>query len=412
MQKTVSIPSARDAAGPDGGDSVIPVKALVERSADLKAELLAFARGRRYMRRLDAAIAEVCDEYGFADENDVIAAMDRFLLQRLMADGRALPEIFVAQRSPALPPVEHDMVLGWRDVVESTFEITSVQTDECAVMLHNLVDDLVYRVYSNAGRGVVASLRRGMFLACRIVPVHPAADAWLFSGSMVKFRKSDGPRVARALLPLLAGSPLMMRRNPDLLRQAWHQQVQERADFIEVFGSDMVILPPPQAAQKLTEFRRHRQEKILAALDPRTAARVGRNAPTPEQLSELTDDLLDAESIGLIYDEEEGLNYFADLGRLDSLYADPRLMRDRGYRSHLRSYLNDDSVSPLAFRRLAQRHPEGVDAVFRALLGKPGFSWERDGETLLRRRKKDFYDREPMPSITIVPERLAALARA
>ena len=57
--------------------------------------------------------------------------------------------------------------------------------------------------------------------------------------------------------------------------------------------------------------------------------------------------------------------------------------------------LQDESVSPLAIRRLVQRHPEGADPVFRTLLRKPGFSWERDGEELLRRRKKTFFDHEP-----------------
>jgi hypothetical protein len=69
------------------------------------------------------------------------------------------------------------------------------------------------------------------------------------------------------------------------------------------------------------------------------------------------------------------------------------------------------SVSPLAIHRLVQRDPDGTDAVFRALLRKRDFSWERDGESLLRRHKKAFVDREPTPSISTVGERLAELLR-
>ena len=77
--------------------------------------------------------------------------------------------------------------------------------------------------------------------------------------------------------------------------------------------------------------------------------------------------------------------------------------------ARLREYLHDESVSPLAIRRLVQRHPEGADPVFRALLRKPGFCWSRDGEKLLRRDKEPFFDREPTPSISIIGKRLAEL---
>jgi hypothetical protein len=114
----------------------------------------------------------------------------------------------------------------------------------------------------------------------------------------------------------------------------------------------------------------------------------------------------------VICDETEGICYYADFGRLDALFADPSLTRNRTYLTQLREYLNDDSVSPMVIRRLVQRHPENADAVFRALLRKPAFTWERDGEELLRRRKKSHYTHEPLPSITPVGARLAELLRA
>jgi len=46
------------------------------------------------------------------------------------------------------------------------------------------------------------------------------------------------------------------------------------------------------------------------------------------------------------------------------------------------------------------------------LLRKPGFSWSRDGEKLLRRNKKPFFDQEPTPSISTIGQRLAELRRA
>lgn len=139
--------------------------------------------------------------------------------------------------------------------------------------------------------------------------------------------------------------------------------------------------------------------------------RLTRLSDDSEELARLPEDLLTADSIGLIYDEVAGLNHYRDFGRLDELFADPGLVRDRTRLTLLREYLDDDSVSPLAIRRLVQRHPDNVDQVFRTLLRKPGFSWARDGEDLLRRRKKTYFDREPLPSISTVGERLAELLR-
>ncbi|MGW7006270.1 hypothetical protein ACWGCW_26505 [Streptomyces sp. NPDC054933] len=136
---------------------------------------------------------------------------------------------------------------------------------------------------------------------------------------------------------------------------------------------------------------------------------TGRN---PGELSGLPEDLLEAETVAVVYDETEGLTYYADFGRLDALFADPALARERDYLAQLREYLNDDSVSPMVIRRLVERHPEGADTVFRKLLRKPTFSWGQDGEELLRHRKKGHFEREPLPSITPVGARLAALLRA
>lgn len=95
----------------------------------------------------------------------------------------------------------------------------------------------------------------------------------------------------------------------------------------------------------------------------------------------LPEDLLAADNVALIYDEIEGLNHYRDFGHLDVLFADPTLARDRTHLTLLREYLDDESVAPLAIRRLVQRHPDGADPVFRALLRKPRFTWARDGRT-------------------------------
>lgn len=382
---------------------------LLERAAELKRELVAFGQGPRFARRLDAVLFEVADEDGFLDEGTAILAMDYFLLQRRLSDGRTVLERFVAQRRPRLSDDEREMLLGWHDVVDGCFEVRRFDGD--AILLHNLIDDLVYGVHSNMGRKGFAGVRAGMFLVGRIVPLHPATDVWMVSGVHSRFPKSARRQVAVAAAQQLTAHPELLRRNPAMLQKAWEIQADYRADFIDQVGADLIVLPPAEAQDTLREHYHRQRQRALAGLDAKTAKQKRKTGPTAEQLARLPEDLLTADSIGLIYDEVEGLNHYRDFGRLDELFADPGLVRDRTRLTLLREYLDDDSVSPLAIRRLVQRDPDNADQVFRTLLRKPGFSWTRDGEDLLRRRKKTYFDRESLPSISTVGERLAELLR-
>jgi hypothetical protein len=380
---------------------------LIDRAADLKGELVDFARSPRFARRLDALLSDAEDQRGHLDDATAVLTIDHFALQHRLPDGRTVVERFVTQRRPRLSDDEQQMVLGWREVVEGFFEVRRGSGD--AVELHNLLDDLVYRVYSNMGRAALRQLRPGMFTVCRIVPVHPATEAWLVSGHITAFPKSAGRKIAPVAVQQVTAHPELLRRNPALLRRAWDIQAEHRADFIAQVGSDLVVQPPGEAQETLREHHRRLRSKAVARLEGKAAKRGAAAGPAPEELGRLHDDLLDADSVGLVYDEIEGLNYYRDFGRLDALFADPVPAGDRAGLDQLREYLREESVSPLAIRRLVQRHPDGADPVFRALLRKPGFSWSRDGEKLLRRYKKSYVDGEPTPSISIIGERLAEL---
>jgi len=387
----------------------IPIGDLIDRAADLKGELVAFAQGPRFARRLDALLFDTVDPDGYLDEAQAVLAIDHFALQHRLSDGRTVVERFVAQRRPRLAEDERKMVLGWRDVVEGCFEVR--QFDGDAVQLHNLLDDLVYRVYSNMGRATFTTLRKGMFVIGRIVPVHPAVDAWLVSGHFAVYPKSARREIAEIAAHEITGRPELLRRNPAMLARAWEIQAEHRAEFIAQVGSDLVVLPPDEAQETLREHYRRVWRTALASLDGKAAKRAAAAGPAPEQMGQLSDELMAADTVALVYDEVEGLNFYRDFGRLDALFADPALVRDRTHLARLREYLHDGSVSPLAIRRLVQRHPDGADLVFRALLRKPGFSWSRDGEKLLERHKKSFFGREPVPGVSVVGERLTELLR-
>ncbi len=396
---------AVDSSSPAGTS----IEDLISRVADLKSELVAFAEGPRFARRLSALLIDAAGPDGSLDETRAVFTIDHFALQHRLSDGRTVVERFVAERRPRLSADEQAMVLGWRDVVEGCFEVRGFEGD--AAQFHNLLDDVVYRVYSNMGRTAFAQLRKGMFAIGRIVPLHPATDAWLISGHFAVFPKSAARQLARTAADQVTTHPAVLRHNPALVRRAWEMQAEHRAEFIAQVGADLVVLPPREAQETLREHFRRLRQKALADLDSAAAKRAAATGPTPEELGGLPEELLDAESVALVYGEVEGLNFYRDFGRLDALFADPTPAHDRAALAQLDHYLHDESVSPLAIRRLVQRHPDGADSVFRALLRKPGFTWARDGEKLLQRHKRSFFDREPEPSVSVIGERLAQLLR-
>ena len=157
-------------------DTLVGGNKLIERSPDLKRDLLEF--GRRPEFRVDAKRA-IDDRLGEARERDVATSgnlADQFVLQYRLPDGGTVVELFVEAHSE-LPDDERRMLLGWRDVVEGIFEVE--RRDGEALIVENLLDELHYRVRSNLGSRVFAQMPPRSFLITRLAPV---ADEWLISG--------------------------------------------------------------------------------------------------------------------------------------------------------------------------------------------------------------------------------------
>ena len=225
--------------------------------------------------------------------------------------------------------------------------------------------------------------------------------------SRAAFPKSEAAHVAQVALQLATTAPELVFRNPEKIEQGWRQMREDRAAFIEFFGSDELALPPAEAAERLDAYYRQRQQDALNAHPERRKRRRGRDtglAPV-----EWPAELAEADTIGLVYDEIDGLNFYNDYGMLRELFADPALAGDKQYSDLLRGYLDSDSVAPLPIRRMAAAHPETADAVFRKVLRKPNFTWADHGEALLRRRKAWYYDNEPRPGISVIGSRLQEL---
>lgn len=125
---------------------------LLERSRELKRQLVDFARSPRFSRQL---------------------------------------EIFAAEH-PELTETDRQMLLGWREVMEGVFEIRQQLGD--TIVAVNLVDELAYRIRTNAGSGALASLRPGLFMTARIVPL---GGDWMLSGVQTLFHATERAAMLR-----------------------------------------------------------------------------------------------------------------------------------------------------------------------------------------------------------------------
>jgi hypothetical protein len=398
-RRTDGAPRARNQDGPS-------LASLIERSAELKRALVDVALSPRMKRHLQPLMAEAAGPGAVLAEDEAIRVIDRFALQHRLPDGTTVLDQVLADR-PDLTAADREILRGWRDPVEGYFEI--LRKDRDSVVLLNLLDDLEYRTYSNMGPAAFRALPRDGFVHIRLVPIRPVPGAWLVSGSMRAYAKSDAARVARAALDLAAKHPELVYRNPEKVRQGWEQMRADRAAFVEFFGGDELVLPPAEAEARLNAYYRHRQE---AALARQPAGRRPRDLPGVDAPAfELPPELADADTIGIIYDETDGLNFYNDYGRLHELFADPALAADKRYADVLRGYLRAETVGPLPLRRLAAAHPDTADAVFRKVLRKPDFTWAEHGEALLRQRKPWYYEQEPRPGVSVIGTRLSELLR-
>ena len=179
---------------------------LVERSGELKAELVEFSRKPQYRRAFREVASAHLGEDRVIGEGKLIDILDRLVLQHRLPGGQTIVEQFVASR-PDLPAPERDMLLGWRDVVEGIFEVG--HRDGEVLIVTNLVDELTYRVRSNMGGEVFRVLRPRSHMIARLVPM---GSEWQVSGVIHPIPRS-GRKVAYTIAAELATNCPEFRRS-------------------------------------------------------------------------------------------------------------------------------------------------------------------------------------------------------
>ncbi len=372
---------------------------LMEHCSELKRQLVGFACSQRFSHQLERAVRESLGS-GAAEENEFANLLDHFILQRPLADGGTVVEVFIAEH-PELAEADRQILLGWRDVVEGVFEIRERAGD--AIIAANLIDELSYRIRANAGSGALAPMRPGCFMTARIVP---AGGAWMLSGTQQLFAASDRAGMLRLAAELATEHPRLVFRNPEKVAQGWRLARKQRALFIEHFGSDLVVVPGSEVASRMNGFLTWYTHQALAETGAPAGA-LDADAATLTPAFDVPGDLASAPTVALLCDETEGLMFLANFSQVQEAFENPALAADRAHREAVLGYLKSDSVSALPLRRLAESDTARASQLFQRLLKKPAFSWESDGEALLREHKPWCFGTTPQPPVTPLSSNLA-----
>jgi hypothetical protein len=270
-----------------------------------------------------------------------------------------------------------------------------------AVIVLNLVDDLVYRVY-----GLDQVPEAGGFFAGSLLPLAQDETAWLAAGGETVYPPGDGRQVARLAIDLATREPDLVFRNSEKATQGWMYMRRDREEFVAFFGADELVLPVLEAEGRLNAYYKVRRDSALAARGRHRAV-----SEAGETTFVMPAGFFEFDTVGIIYDELDGFVVVPEYGMLRALFADPSLAADREHANVLRAYLREDTIPPLPLRRLAAAFPDHVDAVFRRVLGNKNFNWIQNGPGLLRKRKPGHYESEPTPGVAVLSDRVLALAR-
>jgi hypothetical protein len=368
---------------------------LLDRSGAIKRSMVEFSQRREFRDLVAQAAVERNDIRLFPPDKDRINTIDYFMLQFRFDDGSSFVERFLAAHSELLAE-ERAMVRGWSTTVEGVFEVTAV--DDQSLHLHNLLDELDYRTFSNAGPTLFAGTRVGSFVIGRIAPIR---EIWMLSGVNGFYGRSERNRILRIAATLAQAAPRLLFTNPAKLEQALALQAEEHRVFVAFFGSDLVIVPGNEVQSRLNDAMKYRVEQHRDADGTTQVERAQadgiKTGPLPTM--EIPDSLAAAATVGLLSDPVEGLSILPDFGVVAEAFANPERAGGRESRETVLNYLKNPGFDPLPLRYLARRDPEKASQLLRRLLNRPKFDWSRDGESLLKQSKPRAFLNPPLPRI-------------
>lgn len=272
-----------------------------------------------------------------------IRQMDNFILFGETEDGTRVMDQIIANAK--LNSEKKETLAQWRErAFPSIFEIKEAATDKVKVM--DVLAEVDYEINFNhpvKGRGSAKGMPVGSFVQSNILPVK---NLWFFSGSQVVLPKGSDPAIFQAYVAK-ASARQSFRNNPKKLRRALKIQKKHHKVFVDMFGTDELIVPPQQVRKKLREF----YDKLAVTF----------NKSGKTTLPKRPENFKNAETVGIVMDEREGQYEFADYGKFVNIFETGDVSKKS--KEFIMEYLEDESVPAFVFRRMKDRYPKNFHKV-------------------------------------------------
>lgn len=289
----------------------------------------------------ELALAAAARHGGWPAEEEVGDLLDFAAIEWVDAEGWTVAERAVAEG--AAPPE----VAAWSREVRTALWVVDGWEGE-RVLLRDVATEAEIAV---SAPGRAEDLPRRAVVRARVIPWE---GTWIFSGAPDVW----APMGVVARLELLRawneGPEPALLTHLARLRAGFLRQREERAGFVALFGTDLVVTEGPEALAALLDRLAHwlLEAFPVPSLGGRTRAQAWRDAhgTDPVAISYTPGGSLAGPGRhAVVYDGVEGVHFLPDFGA----FADHL----RGVADHpevLRTYLSDPGITALPFRRVGE----------------------------------------------------------
>lgn len=386
----------------------------IRHSADLKERLLEYAGTPGFVRRIEQELTR-SHPLGMRPSADPdrawVAAAESVIFGPAEPGRLTLLERYL-RHGRDVSAEDRQLLESWRTGnVCGVFRV--VRSEPGSVMLHNLIDGMDYRVYTDVSdvarrAALLRRLTAGSFVRGSVLPVQ---DAWVFNGEphSAPSRGEGAGLVPTQALVLARARPDLPLRNPEKLARARAIVAQNHEVFVKTFDGETHAGGDPQdIVDDFNWFREklpgYGTEFLLGAVEDEVAG-LERHIEALED-EENWDALADPPELDLVHHPVRGLHLvwgyslaYAPLDERD----DPVLPRPEGRQVELlRAALESDI--PSAAIELLVGYTKDPDSLFGQALERPEFRWERDWPGVARVREPGVD--QAMPGVVMLPERL------
>lgn len=401
------------------------------RASELKSQLIEFAYSQRFKELHDKVLNTVFADMKNYESGKIETVkvdqltpeeyfnfLDWFALELKHTDGRSILDYFMDEYRDRLSAEDLAAVDRWRNVFESTFKIKSVLEDGFhALNLFNLKE---YIIKPTVSIEELKTIEKNSFINARVVPYK---NYHIFSGAILQLGFESLNDTIDYIVEIMSEQPaLYFQDNEAGVEAGFRLQKKECEIFREHFGDDIFVCEGYNLKKNYEQFYR---KAYPAIKEMRKLMRADADGPprqddsdevdVPHGFDEIFKKYRDFETVAMIYDDIEGINFYPDFEKFQRLFSGDyteevdfmpsedleRPESSRQKKGILFDYLRDESISPLVFRKMYERYPGNALLILSAALdfSPKDFVYERDIEKYLFNYKSFYYKTKPIPSI-------------